>query len=217
MTSPAPRYAMSTALIAVLVKRYPQVFRKIREARMTPEAESTIKPGDIVKLKSGGPEMTVSHQEHDGLVSFCIWMADGARCEGLFGRHMLVRVSDETEAVRHALATLDEARSQHREVLGYFAPEGITESECATVNRVGRRRIVLHLFEYIRDLHAQIAKLRGPCGKKIGTGNHCQLPSGHEGECPPWVQSFVVDTTRPTTVVDRMAGPVIVTVHPPQR
>jgi hypothetical protein len=42
-----PRYAMSTALIAALAKRYPQVFRKIREARMTPETESTIKPGDI--------------------------------------------------------------------------------------------------------------------------------------------------------------------------
>ena len=47
------------------------------------QAEPTIKPGTIVKLKSGGPHMTVEapHKEFPGYC-WCAWFAgDEIRCE----------------------------------------------------------------------------------------------------------------------------------------
>jgi len=40
-----------------------------------------INTGDIVKLKSGGPKMTVSHRIQEGKVAMCYWYnLFGERC-----------------------------------------------------------------------------------------------------------------------------------------
>jgi uncharacterized protein YodC (DUF2158 family) len=46
-------------------------------------AASTYKPGDIVKLKSGGPNMTVTHIHADGDL-VCQWFAGSKLSRGAF-------------------------------------------------------------------------------------------------------------------------------------
>ena len=36
----------------------------------------TFKPGDLVKLKSGGPQMTVSHVSGENRACHCVWFVD---------------------------------------------------------------------------------------------------------------------------------------------
>ena len=60
------------------------------------ETEMDFKPGDIVRLKSGGPSMTVDEVEKKGNVTsiFCFWF-DGAQLEdGEFSPTSLMPVAD---------------------------------------------------------------------------------------------------------------------------
>jgi uncharacterized protein YodC (DUF2158 family) len=52
-----------------------------------------IKPGDVVRLKSGGPLMTVSHidppDEYGPAQARCSWFDDKKECSGIFPMHAL--------------------------------------------------------------------------------------------------------------------------------
>ena len=53
--------------------------------------------GDIVKLKSGGPKMTIrGKHEHSGQF-FCQWFAGSKLSDGLFPPESLVRVKEEKD------------------------------------------------------------------------------------------------------------------------
>lgn len=50
-----------------------------------------IKIGEIVRLKSGGPSMTVSLENNDGTV-YCIWFDNNEPKRSKFYTHTLVKV-----------------------------------------------------------------------------------------------------------------------------
>jgi len=47
------------------------------------------KNGDIVKLLSGGPDMTVSHENNN--ICTCLWFADDKLEKDVFNSHVLVK------------------------------------------------------------------------------------------------------------------------------
>lgn len=49
------------------------------------------KKGDIVQLKSGGPEMTVMHTGANGI--YCVWFAGKKLEEKTFARETLIQVT----------------------------------------------------------------------------------------------------------------------------
>lgn len=51
--------------------------------------------GDIVKLKSGSPNMTVKEYNEDGEV-ICVWFVDGKNTVAIFPEGMLNKVSENT-------------------------------------------------------------------------------------------------------------------------
>ena len=67
---------------------------------------STFKPGDVVKLKSGGPNMTVAQRSIlDTATAFpgeenkirCTWFAGKKLCDGTFDPEQLVPVEEAAE------------------------------------------------------------------------------------------------------------------------
>jgi uncharacterized protein YodC (DUF2158 family) len=44
----------------------------------------TFKPGDLVRLKSGGPLMTLHQASHDGSTVYCQWFVSGKLQMGQF-------------------------------------------------------------------------------------------------------------------------------------
>ena len=56
-----------------------------------------IEKGDVVKLKSGGPLMTVQELEEDRRY-FCIWFLDNKRETGSFHRETIRLVKKSVEA-----------------------------------------------------------------------------------------------------------------------
>lgn len=58
--------------------------------------EDVIKPGDLVKLKSGGPVMTVAFIKPGSTGVFnCLWFLDSALQQGTFSNVSLVKASAE--------------------------------------------------------------------------------------------------------------------------
>jgi uncharacterized protein YodC (DUF2158 family) len=70
-----------------------------------PDRVRPLTPGDIVRLRSGGPAMTVSCADSDyGLVQ-CSWFWRSSRYSGAFQRDEVTRIEDEQyrDNVRHSL------------------------------------------------------------------------------------------------------------------
>ena len=69
------------------------------EARESPREEKTegrkFKPGDIVRLKSGGPMMTVAFIDHEYEQIECGWFAKLNRMSASFAVAELARVDDD--------------------------------------------------------------------------------------------------------------------------
>jgi uncharacterized protein YodC (DUF2158 family) len=56
-------------------------------------ADPEIKPGDVVQLKSGGPQMTVTsvNQDEYGTSAFCVWFDGKKQSAGDFPVHALTK------------------------------------------------------------------------------------------------------------------------------
>ena len=54
-----------------------------------------LKRGDVVRLKSGGPKMTVEDVSSDGDEVSCAWFNQDAQRGGLFRQEMLEGVDEE--------------------------------------------------------------------------------------------------------------------------
>lgn len=57
-------------------------------------SEQTLKPGDVVRLKSGGPRMTVDWIDTDGHEIICTWFKGDERHRDRFGWNSLQLVED---------------------------------------------------------------------------------------------------------------------------
>ncbi len=57
---------------------------------------AAVKEGDVVKLKSGGPDMTIMSLGHSGSYC-CIWFSGDRRNEGYFGAESIVKVEESDE------------------------------------------------------------------------------------------------------------------------
>lgn len=57
---------------------------------------AAFKEGDLVKLKSGGPDMTIMSLGHTGSY-LCVWFSDSKRNEGYFGEESIVKVEESDE------------------------------------------------------------------------------------------------------------------------
>lgn len=55
-----------------------------------------LKPGDLAKLKSGGPTMTI--QKIGTLEVLCHWFAGAKLHRGYFEEHQLIRVPEDSES-----------------------------------------------------------------------------------------------------------------------
>ena len=58
-----------------------------------PAEQQDVKEGDVVTLKSGGPEMTVDklEQSRGEFRYFCIWFVNGERMSGTFNPAALAK------------------------------------------------------------------------------------------------------------------------------
>ena len=61
-------------------------------------AEEKFNIGDVVKLKSGGPDMTIKQYYDENSVR-CIWFIDGLLKEDFFPAAALKKVEDHDESV----------------------------------------------------------------------------------------------------------------------
>jgi uncharacterized protein YodC (DUF2158 family) len=55
----------------------------------------TFKPGDLVRLRSGGPVMTLQQVSYDGESVYCQWFVNGKLHTGQFPPSSLKRASED--------------------------------------------------------------------------------------------------------------------------
>lgn len=61
-------------------------------------ADEQFKPGDVVQLKSGGPQMTISFYQNDLGSYVCQWFVKTKLEEGIFSPEAIRKVEDKDDA-----------------------------------------------------------------------------------------------------------------------